>query len=519
MLRRYLRAAWKRGIYSVLLEVLRALRDRDLVEMRIVDRILEDIHKKTVKAMETIGTHGYLKVVSAAEPNLYPLKEMLRQKAQDQAERLRGYRYLVKQFDNPHISIGRRGQDLIRELSMEALEEGFLNGNPSVFTEKKLVQKIVKSGKLYKSEQEATEALSSLHHDVVRDIPLFHEDGNVKFMLHEKTRGVYQGRYRAWDVERYADLVAFTTAAEADAAANVEHAKELGTRLIKWNSTGKGVAFYESIGDTRCAAVDGRIAAIVPEGVTINGIRYPYYKELLPGPYNTCHPYCRHRMTPLPEEAVGDVKPPRRIQRGSEFAIQQAEQKARDLGVRHVDFGHSRNQAIADRVVHVLEDLKAQNKPVPRAVKIDASEFSNIRDDEGKRIPPNNVPAFFRQSRTNGIPGSIFINPRAHFWADSITQAKLEFNRGWWSSDDPLHVLHHEIGHFLHNYSLGNDVYQFFKETPLTTRQISVINTEVSEYATENPLEFVAETYAALRAGRKFSEELLRLYSHFGGIQ
>lgn len=309
MLRRYLRAAWKRGIYSVLLEVLRALRDRDLVEMRIVDRILEDIHKKTVKAMETIGTNGYLKVVSSAEPNLYPLKEMLRQKAQDQAERLRGYRYLVKQFDNPHITIGRRGQDLIRELSMETLEEGFLNGNPSVFTEKKLAEKIVKKGTLYKDEKEAQQALSSLHHDVVRDIPLFHEDGNVKFLLHEKTRGTYQGRYRAWDVERYADLVAVTTAAEADTAANIEHAKELGTRLIKWNSTGKGVAFYESIGDTRCAAVDGKVASIVPEGVTINGTHYPYYKELLPGPYSTCHPYCRHRMTPLPEEAVGEHIP------------------------------------------------------------------------------------------------------------------------------------------------------------------------------------------------------------------
>lgn len=213
-----------------------------------------------------------------------------------------------------------------------------------------------------------------------------------------------------------------------------------------------------------------------------------------------------------------EVEPPRSIPRPSEHTIQQAEQKARDFRVRHVDFGHSKNQAIADRVVQVLEDLKAQNKPVPISVKIDASEFSNIRDDKGRRIRPRKVPAFFRRSRIDGTPGSIFINPRAQFWEESVTQAKLEFNRGWWSSDDPLHVLHHEIGHFLHNSSLGNDVYQFFKETPLTTRQVSIIITEVSEYATENPLEFVAETYAALRAGRKFSEELLRLYSHFGGI-
>ncbi|MBS0618395.1 MAG: hypothetical protein JSR44_09415 [Spirochaetes bacterium] len=148
--------------------------------------------------------------------------------------------------------------------------------------------------------------MKSFKGDVVDKIPLFNEDGEAKFLLRVKNKGSYEGvpKYQAWSPHKYADLVAITTAGEAEGAANISEAGELGTRLIKWNSTGKGASFYASIGDMRCAAVDGQIASLEETGTTINGKHYPYWRTLLPGPYNTCHPNCRHRFAPILEEVV-----------------------------------------------------------------------------------------------------------------------------------------------------------------------------------------------------------------------
>lgn len=54
------------------------------------------------------------------------------------------------------------------------------------------------------------------------DIVFVFNDGQVR-----RFSADMRGRYRAWDVERYADLVAVTTAAEADTAANIERTAEL----------------------------------------------------------------------------------------------------------------------------------------------------------------------------------------------------------------------------------------------------------------------------------------------------
>lgn len=307
---RYYRAMFRHGITGILREVLRAMRDGDNVELRIVDAMIERIRTNTAKMMEQTAVAQFGKVRAeagfSAEPNLAPLREMLLERQAYFDQKLARYRFLVQGFETPAVKIGRRGHDVIRELSLDTLEEGFLRGNPTALTTSKLAQRIVKSGTLYSSEEAAREALISARRSVLDNIPLFHEDGSTKFMLHTRAGGVYAGKYRAYDVEGYADLVAFTTAGEADASANVALAREIGTRIIKWNSTGKGVAFYRSIGDDRCANVDGQYASIEPSGTEINGVFYPYYKSpsRLPGLFDTCHPNCRHRMSPVPEETL-----------------------------------------------------------------------------------------------------------------------------------------------------------------------------------------------------------------------
>lgn len=515
----YARVAWSRGVYTSLREVLQAMKEGRDVEMRLINKMMSDILNKTERAVEEIGRASFGRVMSSATPNLFGLDQVIKERSSYYSDRLNDYKFLIKKFDNPGIAIGRRGQDIVRELSLDTLEEGFLKGNPTAFTETELIDRIVKSPKAvnFTDRASAEAAMKNFHGDVVDKIPLFHEDGEAKFMLRVKTKGEYTvpARYQAWSTEKYADLVAITTAGEADTAATIAHARELGTRLIKWNSTGKGKAFYMSIGDKRCAAVDGEIASLEEGGTTINGVTYRYWRDILPGPYNTCHPYCQHRPRALAEEFLGEAVS---SAPAASPKIVEAQKEAEGYGVSKVDFGSDKNLPIAENINKVLKGLVESGKPVPRKIIFDRSEFSNMKDAQGRKMPGNQVPAFFRRSRISGQPGDIYFNPAATLFKDVQKTMTESFNRGWFSSDRADHVVHHEVAHFLHNHKLKNEIYQFFKETPLTDKQISLIIQEVSEYATYNPLEFVAETYAGLRAGRKYSDEIMRLYAYFGGV-
>jgi hypothetical protein len=135
--------------------------------------------------------------------------------------------------------------------------------------------------------------------EVRNKIPLFHEDGQARFYLKTKT-----GKWMSYSVDGYAELVSVTTSEEADRVAQPERARSMGTRLVQFNSTGKGIQHYLAIGDDRCAAVDGQTFSIEEGGTVINGQIFKFWREALPGEFVTCHPYCQHRMRPISEALV-----------------------------------------------------------------------------------------------------------------------------------------------------------------------------------------------------------------------
>lgn len=96
---------------------------------------------------------------------------------------------------------------------------------------------------------------------------------------------------------------------------------------------------------------------------------------------------------------------------------------------------------------------------------------------------------------------------------------------------DDFHYLNHELGHLRHqecvnNYNLmkkieeyklmGQPVSDITKEF-VTDKQIQQTARKVSDYATESPLEFVAETFSQLMEGKTFSEDIMALYKKYGG--
>ena len=79
----------------------------------------------------------------------------------------------------------------------------------------------------------------------------------------------------------------------------------------------------------------------------------------------------------------------------------------------------------------------------------------------------------------------------------------------------------HELGHMLHQ-----DTYKFYNEAMKETSKIyqdfqlpdtQSIAMQVSSYATNSPLEFVAETYKRIRRGQTFSDDVMALYKKYNG--
>ena len=94
----------------------------------------------------------------------------------------------------------------------------------------------------------------------------------------------------------------------------------------------------------------------------------------------------------------------------------------------------------------------------------------------------------------------------------------------------PFHVVYHEIAHIYHELKDPKMFSKMRKLEELKQAEItdfSILNefkskyqgvaSQVSEYAMESPDEFVAEVYAKMIDGKKFSNEVLKLYKKYGG--
>lgn len=84
-------------------------------------------------------------------------------------------------------------------------------------------------------------------------------------------------------------------------------------------------------------------------------------------------------------------------------------------------------------------------------------------------------------------------------------------------TNNKFHVIYHEYGHFRHfrttSFSALKQRNAEFKSNTFKQR----IASEVSSYAKTEPMEFVAEVYAGLLNGAKYSPEVMALYRSYNG--
>lgn len=100
--------------------------------------------------------------------------------------------------------------------------------------------------------------------------------------------------------------------------------------------------------------------------------------------------------------------------------------------------------------------------------------------------------------------GKIYINKTSKLLTDPVKNMNSQYKSGWLSTNKPEGIIYHEIAHL--KYKQRDN---FFTNTH---RDIAI---KVSKYATRNPKEFVSETYAGLKTGKKYSDEVLRLFKQY----
>jgi hypothetical protein len=94
----------------------------------------------------------------------------------------------------------------------------------------------------------------------------------------------------------------------------------------------------------------------------------------------------------------------------------------------------------------------------------------------------------------------------------------LSVKTGHWASPS---VVAHEHGHSLHGKIIGRDGFQniwTWSKLPKEQRaRIKPLSAKVSKYATTDPLEFVAETFAGHVAGKRYSKDIYDAYNELRG--
>jgi len=301
-----LRKAFEIGVKRVSIEALRSLKVGRTFDLELVDLIIKQIFKNAAHAQNAIAEIQYnkfLNIKAVSEVNLLPLKSLQSERAAHLADSLKNYRHLVNQASVEHLAIGRRGQDVLREMTLKQLEKGFIRGDASFFVKDSFINELNKK-KLFVNENISKNELFKLREEFFNKIPVFKKGEKLKFFLLNKNN-----KFMAFDAKYYGDLVAITTTNEARWSANYERARSQNTRFIQMSKTGKSKSQYNKEKDPICGIINGGIFSIVAQtqsggmwgALGKSGKFYQYIKEIIKGKYLLPHPFCKHLPSPYPE--------------------------------------------------------------------------------------------------------------------------------------------------------------------------------------------------------------------------
>lgn len=125
--------------------------------------------------------------------------------------------------------------------------------------------------------------------------------------------------------------------------------------------------------------------------------------------------------------------------------------------------------------------------------------------------------ASFNKSR----PDTIRIIKNSPYWSNPRKHSIDQRKKGHWSSSNPASVILHEIGHSRDRRSgFVNDPSKPWGigARPFSSSRNQRLARRVSNYAATSSPEFVAETYAGRRTGRRYDYQVMRAYREEMGL-
>jgi hypothetical protein len=189
--------------------------------------------------------------------------------------------------------------------------------------------------------------------------------------------------------------------------------------------------------------------------------------------------------------------------------VQQAEQEARQLGVKSVNYRQSLD--IANDVNAIFDQIIKKGGILPHHVDVDAAVF--ISWGRQYQFDPDDSPAAFWVDKHTGET-YCYLNSASSYWINKQKFVKDQYDQGKWSTAHPDHPIWHELGHAM-QYDNSPIAYQ--AQAKLTPAEIAIAG-KVSGYAQINVREFVAETFVGLVMGRILPNDVLTIYQLYGGL-
>jgi hypothetical protein len=115
--------------------------------------------------------------------------------------------------------------------------------------------------------------------------------------------------------------------------------------------------------------------------------------------------------------------------------------------------------------------------------------------------------------------GELQLNQSNNYWRNPRSSNTRNRATGFLSTSSPVGTLYHEIGHSRDKrLSLPGYVRNWGTAYSGTKQETKAIARRVSRYATTNPAEFIAETYAGLKTGRRYDFQVMRAYREAMGL-
>jgi hypothetical protein len=115
------------------------------------------------------------------------------------------------------------------------------------------------------------------------------------------------------------------------------------------------------------------------------------------------------------------------------------------------------------------------------------------------------------------------LNELSGYWKNPAKRAINARRQGQLSTSNPLGPIFHEIGHtkdpkLKKEYGWSGGMDQWLNNYYGKADQKRSLAKRVSQYATTSPAEFIAETYAGLKTGRRYDYQVMRAYREAMGL-